>query len=191
MHADRREITGSHRLGMRPVALAFSGVFGLAAVAIGALWISQGSLLSPLAGPDTLAAESVRALNEGDPAAAEAAIRRELAWGERRASAWCRLAYTEYRRSGRFDPKVHAALLKSYEVAPFDAESFVWRLRFIFDHWQEAPPALRQRAMAEARAFHTVWETRLAVEAVIGQVRDPTGQFALRLAIRGAEPKPR
>lgn len=191
MQADRNgTTTAPRRAGMRPAALALGGLFGLAAVGIGALWVAQGSL-GPLAGPDTLAAESVRALGERDPAAAEQAIARELAWGERRASAWCRLAFAEFSRSGRFTPKVSRALLKSYEVAPFDAEAFVWRLQFIFDHWEEAPPALRREAMREARAFHAQWATRPAVEALVPQVRDPTGQFALRLALRGAEPKPR
>ena len=74
---------------------------------------------------------------------------------------------------------------------PVDAEAFAWRLQFIFDHWQEASPSLRNHAMREARAFHTQWATRPVVENLFTQVRNPTGQFALRLAVRGAEPKSR
>ena len=189
LHADRNgTTTGPRAPAMRPAALALSALFGAAAVGIGALWVAQGSM-GPLSGPDTLAAESVRALGARDYAAAEQAITSELAWGERRGSAWCRLAFTEYARKGRFTPKVTRALLKSYEVAPYDAEAFAWRLQFIFDHWEEVPSALRREAMGEARAFHAQWATRPTVEALIPQVRDPTGQFALRLAIRGAEPK--
>lgn len=191
MAADSDGTTAApRRPAMRTTALALSGVFGFAAIAIGGLWVAQGSL-GPLAAPDTLAAESVRALTAGDEEAAKKAIQRELAWGDRRASAWCRLAFAEFSRSGRFTPQVTQALMKSYEVAPYDAEAFVWRLQFIFDHWREVPAELRRKAMGEARAFHAQWATRPAVEALIPQVRDSTGQFALRLAVRGAEPKSR
>lgn len=176
--------------GLRPLALGLSAVFGLTAAALGALWVAQGSL-GPFSSPETLAAESVRALRQGDAAAARQAIARELAWGDRRASAWCRLAFAEFVSSRRFDAKVTGALVKSYEVAPFDAEAVAWRLQFIFNHWGDAPPALRRAAMREARAFHAQWTTRPMIEALVPQVRDPTGQFALRLAIRGAEPKSR
>jgi hypothetical protein len=187
MHADRKRAAR----GPRAAALALGGLFGIAAAGIGGLWIAQGSLASPLASPEVLAAESVRALRAGDAAAAERALRRELAWGDRRASAWCRLAYARYSRTGRVDGEVEQALLKSYAIAPYDVDAFAWRLQFIFDHWQQVSPALRRHAMSEARAFHTEWPTRPVVETVIGQVRNPTGQFALRLAVRGAEPKPR
>lgn len=189
MHAAGDIATGRARSrGMAPAALALSAVFGLAAAGIAALWVAQGLVDGPLASPDTLAAESVRALTDADLSTAEAAIGRELAWGERRPSAWCRLAYVEFERSGAFGPKVSQALLKSYAVAPLDAETFAWRLRFVFDHWTEADPDLRRHAMAEARAFNSQWPTRPTVQALVGQVRDPAGQFALRLALRGAEP---
>jgi hypothetical protein len=193
MHVDGdRAATGRHHApAMRPVALALAGLFGLAAVGAGALWVAQGMAGSPAASPEILAAESVRALGRGDATAAERALRRELDWGERRASAWCRLAFARFSRSGRFDAAVNQALLKSYEVGPFDTEAFAWRLQFVFEHWGQASPALREHAMREARAFHAQWPTRPAVEALIPQVRNPTGQFALRLAVRDAEPKTR
>lgn len=190
MQAQRGGAATARTGGLRPLALGLSAVFGLAAAALGALWVAQGSL-GPLSSPETLAAESVRALRQGDTAAARQAIARELAWGDRRASAWCRLAFAEFASSRRFDAKVAGPLMKSYEVAPFDAEAVAWRLQFIFDHWAEAPPPLRRAAMREARAFHAQWVTRPTIEALVPQVRDPTGQFALRLAIRGAEPKSR
>lgn len=174
---------------MRPVALVLSAALGMAAVGAGGLWIAQGFLATAVTSPDILAANSADALGRPNgAAAAERLIRRELAWGEVRPSAWCRLALADFNRSGRFDAKVDRNLMKSYEVAPFDTELFSWRLQFIFDNWQSVSPALRIYAMREARAFHAKWETRLVVEAVIPRVRNPVGQFALRLAIRGAEP---
>lgn len=191
MSADRDSAAPAVRAPrMRPVALALSGLFAAVALGMGGLWVAQQSL-GPLSSPETLAAESVRALQAGEADVAKQAIARELEWGDRRASAWCRLAFAEFSRSRRFDDKVVAALTKSYEVASFDAEAFAWRIQFIFDHWTEVPEPLRRSAMREARGFHSDWSTRAAMEAVVPQVRDPTGQFALRLALRGAEPKSR
>lgn len=185
----RRE--GDRPAKRRAAGLGLAAVFGLCALGIGGLWIAQGSLSSPVTSPDVLAGESVRALRAGDAAAAERALRRELAWGERRPSAWCRLAYARFSRSGRVDAGVEQALLKSYEVAAFDVDAFAWRVRFIFDHWREVSPVLRRHAMREARAFNSEWPTRPAMQAVAAEVRDPTGRFALKLALRGAEPKAR
>lgn len=173
------------------MALATGVGFAAAAVGAAVLWVGSGSTSSPLAAPDTLAAESVRALDARDTAAAEAALERELAWGIHRPSAWCRLAYARFLKSGRFDGGVNAALRRSYEVGPLDADAYGWRVRFVFDNWSAADAVVRRRAMAEARAFHAQWPTRPAIEAAMQQVRDPVGRFALRLAVRGAEPKSR
>ncbi|MFN3513205.1 MAG: hypothetical protein ACK41C_09185 [Phenylobacterium sp.] len=176
---------------LRLAALGAAALFGLAAAAGGWLWWSSGVAANPLAGPEALAAQSVRALRGGDVAAAQEALTRELAWNPRSASAWCRQAYARYRLSGRFDASVQQALLTSYEAAPLDAEAFAWRLQFIFENWGAASPPLRDRAVAEARAFHGQWPTHGAVRNVLAQVRDPTGQLALRLAVRSAPPKGR
>jgi hypothetical protein len=185
MHCDREGRV------MRPAALAVGGLFALAAVGAAVLWVGGRRAASPLAGPEALAAASVRALEAGHPRSAELTIARELAWGERRPSAWCRLAYARYLESGRVDERANAALLRSYEVAPLDADAFAWRVRFVFGNWSAASPQVRRHAMAEARAFHAQWPTRPVIEAAIGQVRDPVGRFALSLAVRGAEPKAR
>lgn len=186
---DGAATVGRQVVSMRPAALALSALFGLVALGAGGLWVAQGFPESALTSPDTLAAASAHALGErGGAPAARQYINRELAWGDSRPSAWCRLALADFNQSGRFDAKVDRNLMKSYDAAPFDTELFTWRLQFVFDNWQSVSPALRTRAMREARAFHAKWETRLVVESVIPRVRNPTGQFALRLAIRGAEP---
>jgi hypothetical protein len=176
---------------MKPMALAVGAVFAVAALGAAVLWVGGGRATSPLAGPEALAAESIRALEVGRPKSAELAISRELAWGERRPSAWCRLAYARYLESGRVDDRVNAALLRSYEVAPLDADAFAWRVRFVFGNWGAVSPQVRRHAMAEARAFHAQWPTRPIIEAAMGQVGDPVGRLALSLAVRGAEPKAR
>ncbi len=188
MQADR---SGRKRGVMKPVALATGGGFALAALAATVLWVGSGAAGSSLASPETLASESVRALYARDLGAAERALARELAWGDRRPSAWCRLAYARFMRSGRFDGAVNAALRRSYEVSPLDTDVYGWRTRFVFDNWSAADAVVRRHAMAEARAFHAQWPTRPTIEAAMQQVRDPVGRFALRLAVRGAEPKAR
>lgn len=189
MHLDRNG--GATSGGMRPVALVLAGLFGLAAVGAGVVWVGSGQSGGSLAGPEALAAESVRALEARDATAAERALTRELAWGEHRPSTWCRLAYARFMKAGRMDDKVNAAVRRSYQVAPLDADTFAWRVRFVFDNWGAAAPDVRRAAMAEARAFHAQWPTRPAIEASMQQVRDPLGRFALRFAVRGAEPKAR
>lgn len=116
-------------------------------------------------------------------AAAERLVRAELRFGPYRPSAWCRLAYVQFLRAGRLDERASQSLRRSYELAPYESDAFLWRTQFVFEHWDEAPMDLRQAALRETRAFYSQWENRRQIEMMAARVYNPAGRLALQLVL--------
>ncbi|MDP3175124.1 MAG: hypothetical protein Q8M88_11900 [Phenylobacterium sp.] len=119
-------------------------------------------------------------------AEAERLTRKELQFGPYRVDAWCRLAFIQRRRAGRLDNAAIQSMRRAYEVAPFSTEVFLWRTEFLFDNWSQAPDDLKQRALAETRAFYAMWRNRQAVELMAARVEDPAGRLAIELVLLSA-----
>ena len=62
---------------------------------------------------------------------------------------WNRQAYLTGRTG--FTPDTAAALKKSYTVAPFGPTDSVWRLNYLYEHWDRLPVDLRRSARLEHR----------------------------------------
>lgn len=166
----------------RPATIVASVYAGLTAVALGAaIW--SGSSASPVARPTVLAVDSARLLSAHKSAAAMALIRREASLRPYDATVWCRLASARLQQSGRLDGEVEALLLRSYEAAPIDIDAVVWRSEFVFDHWAEVSPRLRELASREVRTFAGIFTTESVVAQTLANVHDPVGRFALRMTI--------
>lgn len=95
------------------------------------------------------------------------------------AHAWGRIAWASFETDGGFSPRVVEALERSYDVAPFGPDITRWRLNFLLNHWAEAPPGLRDRALEELRVYarRRPGQARSLQDAVI----DPGGRMAIAL----------
>lgn len=67
--------------------------------------------------------------------------------------AYLRQAYVQTRSGAPLDAASLDALERSYTVEPFASGSAHWRLAFIFEHWGEVTPSLRQQAARELEAL--------------------------------------
>lgn len=152
-------------------------------VAAGAfyVWSASGSPYGILARPDVLDDESARLLGVKDTAGSAALTRRSLDLRPLDASAWCRLAAARARQAGDGDAQVQTLLRRSYQASAIDVDAFAWRSAFIFGHWSQVDPDLRQLAANEVRALDKMWETKPQVDRAAGAVTDPDGRFALKL----------
>jgi hypothetical protein len=95
------------------------------------------------------------------------------------AVAWARLAWIADQRGDR--TAMLQALERSYVVAPFGPDITRWRLRFAYERWSRLTPELRGLALSELMLASRT-RPRM-VEEVEGQVTDPSGRMALRLAL--------
>jgi hypothetical protein len=159
------------------------------------LWLWLGAWTNPPAwrvNPLALSRQAqqalVRSLDTPSLAEAERVTRQELAFGPARPAAWLRLAYIHRVRAGRLDETAIEALRSSYEVAPHDPEVYLWRTRFVFEHWSAMPADLRRAALDEVGRFYSVYyRHHAAIERLAYDLREPNGRLALRLAIQGWE----
>jgi hypothetical protein len=112
-----------------------------------------------------------------------------LAWAEAERSRrpadptpWLTTAWIEVSAAATLTPLANAALLRSYQLAPYGPEVTLWRLAFIFDHWGSASPAVRALALQELRVVYPQkgWE----IEALARTAADPTGRMIATLASR-------
>lgn len=111
--------------------------------------------------------------------AARAAAEHELRLSPNRPDAWLRLAYIDtYQAGGKLTPVSLHALKAAYRLLAYDDQIARWRLPFIFSHWSEADPELRDRALSEMRHL---WKRR-ASRAWLGRLPRETPDAAGRLA---------
>ena len=109
-----------------------------------------------------------------------------------------RRAYLEGLRDGSLNAAAIEALRRSYALEPFGPDASTWRLRFVFEHWPDMPPDLRERARAELTAAFP--RHGWALRELPGSIADPKGRMVailmfeqLRLAQAGpavAPPRP-
>lgn len=177
----------------RGLLAAMALAWGVLALLSVKLWSDMSWRSGPFSHPQALARQALAELDVkgGKPSAArldraEQLTRGELDFGPYRPAAWCRLAYIQYQRAGRVDAASAQSLRRSYEMAPFDADSFLWRVQFIFDHWNEAPMDVRKAALRETRAFYSLWDNRPKIEMMAARVRNPTGRLSLQLVLLSA-----
>ncbi len=73
-----------------------------------------------------------------------------------------------------------AAVRRSYALEPLGPDATAWRLRFVFEHWSDAPPDVRESALDElAAAFpRHGW----AMRGLPDTIHDPTGRMAASLS---------
>lgn len=96
-------------------------------------------------------------------------------------SAWARLAYIERLNAGRLTPQALAYLAKSYEAAPLGPDVSAWRLRFLYEHWGQLTPDLRNRTMIELRTLARYRGS--AARDVVAEIQDPAGRLAAGLTL--------
>lgn len=121
----------------------------------------------------------------GALARAERLALRELSLSPARADAWARLGYARSLGGGGLTPRATQALLTSYRVAPYDGELMLWRTALVFGNWPTADLSLREAAFEEANAFGRFNAQREALAKIPPLLDDPSGQFALMLALEG------
>ena len=179
--ADRSSLT--QRLARGAIALIF---LGIAAAALVTLNGASTDRLSMAANAKIDAA--ARAASHEDQVRvaqqARALVRQELALSPARPAAWARLAYADALEQQRLTPEAAQNLLRSYEVAPLDADLILWRTAFVYRNFDDAPPALRAAAHDEVVAFadlnHLHWT---AINRLQRLIDNPSGRFALMLAL--------
>ncbi len=106
------------------------------------------------------------------------ANRRVFASAPMTASAWLRIPYLQSRTGEPLDAAGLKALDNSYAVAPFGPDVTRWRLRFIFEHWSEMTPTLREQALAELQVLLTNRGNRAFDPA---EIENPAGRLAATL----------
>jgi hypothetical protein len=166
----------------RGVTLFAITVAALALAAASALTWPQsaspiGSRLAPVRESRAEAALLAEGQN-GTRAAQES--RAALGLAPATATAWLRLAYLDYLRAGKFDGAVQASLERSFAAAPLGPDVTEWRVRFVFENWDQASPALRDLALKEFTAMAS-WRGARA-RNIASQVRNPAGRLAVTLA---------
>lgn len=171
------------RLARWAIALIFLGIAGAAVVT---LETASTDTLSLAANAKLDAA--VRAASHEDRVKVarqgREIVRKELALSPARPAAWARLAYSEALEAQQLTPQAAQHLLRSYEVAPLDADLILWRTAFVYRRFDEAPPSLRAAAYDEVVAFadlnHLHWT---AINRLQRLIESPSGRFALMLAL--------
>ncbi len=93
---------------------------------------------------------------------------------------------------GSLNDRSIQALENSYRLAPIDAAYSHWRLLYVFNHWKDLSPGLRQSAAAEGRMMVLAGEP--VTKALAADITDPTGSLAFRFLVMniapGVEPLP-
>lgn len=114
---------------------------------------------------------------------AATATRRELAITPNRTEPWLRLAFVETAQAGgHLNVNAKAALARSYQISRYDLQNGVWRIRFIADHWSDAPVSLRILALDEVEALWFMPQ-RDAIATLPRTVSDTEARYALGLKI--------
>ena len=133
---------------------------------IGMLWPSSaagGFAGAWLPITETHQARAASALNVLRPAtplwdAAAQQTREELRIAPMRTAPWMRLAYIDAQRhGGHLTPAGVAAIQHGYDFAPYSNDVGVWRLAFVYDHWDEVTPEIRREALDETAVL---WRVR-------------------------------
>ncbi|QTC91485.1 hypothetical protein [Brevundimonas goettingensis] len=153
--------------------------------------LAGGSLISALALAIALAAPQIHvpvfdafgvgaearadaALESVDPAEALRANRASLNAAPMAAAGWLRIAWLQTRDGSPLNAEGLDALEKSYTVAPFGPDVTVWRLNFLYEHWNELTPKLREEASHE-----TVMGLGWRLDA--SKISNPSGRLAASL----------
>jgi hypothetical protein len=123
-------------------------------------------------------------------AKAEAAVWRELHLSPMASDAWERLAYIQTLKGPHLNALGQEALRKSFIVAPLDPVNCGLRDVLALNAWPDLSPALRKQVVSE---ILVTWKPpTVAHQEVINewrnQVRNPSGQFALLLALGAPQP---
>jgi hypothetical protein len=185
-------MAGRPLLGRIKASRGLMAVLGLAwaiaAVGSAMLWSDMTWRSDSASNPQALEQQASAQLDGANPsaarlAAAEELTRTELTFGPYRPAAWSRLAYIQYKRAGRLDAASIQSLERSYQMARFDSDAFLWRTQFVFENWDQAPPGLRQAALRETRAFYSLWENRKQIDAMAARIHNPSGRLALQLVL--------
>jgi hypothetical protein len=138
----------------------------------------------PIAPADELRAQRLLSpgqhLSAAQIRAGKAAAESALAQGPTRATAWLDLAYAESLQTGALNDRARQALSRSWVFEPLGPDDSEWRVRFVFEHWSELTPDLRDSAAAEVRAQ---WPTGMhnSMAKALAEVKDPAGQLAASL----------
>lgn len=147
---------------------------------------------SPLCGPgclETRLKAMVGANGEvetGKIDEARTLIRRELRFSPMDIPAWLRQAALESQVAGKLSGPARAALSASYRWAPVDASVARWRLAFMFEHWDQLDPQLRDDAMTELQGLLIQPANIEILRQLEPTIRNPAGRLACRLLIASA-----
>ena len=122
----------------------------------------------PAGAPAAQRAEAAQRLVEADPANPES---------------WNAVAYADWVSHQGLSAAGVTALSHSYAVGFFDRPSAVWRVSFVVENWDAVTPAIRQSAMAEAKA--ALHDPRLGPElrARLSGFQDPNSKLAATLLL--------
>ena len=68
------------------------------------------------------------------------------------------------------------ALDVSYSITPYGGVRAVWRVMFVLDNWTDAPPRVRQDALAEIKIIKTDPDSKWALQQQTPTLRDLHGR---------------
>lgn len=183
----------SRRRSTRPVGkrwfrwAVLAGASGTAGLAI---TLASALTWPALATPVTLAAQHEQRADAalGDDGGAQAAFSdaaREnndtIARAPSTASAWLRAAYIRQQATGALDATSLRDLETSYRMAPLGPGVTRWRLRFVFENWQQVTPRTRASAIEELRVFASY---NSGSRALVDSFENPAGRLAAKLIVR-------
>jgi hypothetical protein len=91
------------------------------------------------------------------------------------AAAWMRIAWLKTRNGSSLDAQGLDAIEKSYSVSPYGPDVSVWRMTFLFEHWEQLTPDIRKEVLAE----QSVQPWRQTFDAAT--ITNPSGRLAAQL----------
>ncbi len=127
-------------------------------------------------------ADQSLAVSGGKPnwALAEQETWRELRVAPTRTLPWMRLAYIDASsHGGRLTADGLGDVQHSYTFSPYDRDIGVWRLEFLYDHWDELNPDIRKAALEETAGLWGLPSRQAQIRQFPVQVSNAAGRLAV------------
>jgi len=148
-----------------------------------------GSVL-PITEVDQARADQSLSPARGAPnwALAERETWRELKVAPTRTVPWMRLAYIDAKRNGgRLTAAGLGDLERSYTFSPYDRDIGVWRLAFLYEHWDELNPIVRKAALEETAGLWGLPSRQAQLRQFPARISNPAGRLAVMFEIGDLE----
>ena len=105
------------------------------------------------------------------------------------AQSWVNLAFIDVAINRKLTAAGLQDLQHSYDFEPLGPDISTWRLRFLFEHWDQLTPELRSAAAEELDAVGRRTQGREALESMQARIASPGGRLAAALLIARSRAK--